>query len=519
MCVPERSTGAGASHKAVRARAADDAPAAACRRRSSPLRRTRGRHRDEEIAALDPSHQSTPRNLTALSPTLHFLSLRYWCERARLQRRARVPRLRLAPSSQRLDAIQSLDPKTDQTMTQAGGAAEEGAANGAEGRRESSGQPAQPPRPADDAANAPPPAAKKDLAAVYTQMHEAFKAGGADAWAISSLRRWYRIPTDADYRDNPAAAAASAAATTTTTTGRCFPRLYRDPPHSLGEHCTRLVFLRLSDDLRVREVAEEAAREVLRPMSLAEDERQQQADATTTSTTTIVPPDHYLVGPHELHVSVFHVSHPTSVCGCAVDPDPSRPTASSSGAEEAASPAPVLTPAEWQREGEACIRAVREVAARRPRACLVLERVAVARSGTLLLMWGEAEDWGEEEDGGVAAAPTPPPALSPVAELRAALRRALPGASPKQPDIIHTTVLRLLGRAGDGDPSLFYDEDEARGGGQQQRQRVVEVAERLTAKWRGQVRVPLFYAEDRLRLASEDRFGTVGPETQLLPVR
>jgi hypothetical protein len=335
-------------------------------------------------------------------------------------------------------------------------------------------------------------------------MHEGLRLKGADAEAIAALRPWYRFGKEV-------AAETAAATTTTATTGPALPRLYRDPPHLLGARCTRLVLVKL-DDERVRSVAYAVADEVMREMSLSTvggggNDSSSSGPATAT---TPIQPDHYLAKPEELHTTVYHVSHPNSVRGCTTDPNPFR-TASAAvrGGERAEAttrvpPPPILTQEEWEREGQAASRAVREVAGRHPRAALVLERVLLARSGTVLLAWVEEEQQGA------------------MAELRAALRREMPGASPKQPDIMHTTVLRLLGRAGDGAPSLFFEEDEegegGNGDGHHHRARVVALTERLTARFRGTVRIPLFDRVGRIRLASEDRFATVTHEVQLLPV-
>jgi hypothetical protein len=233
------------------------------------------------------------------------------------------------------------------------------------------------------------------------------------------------------------------------------------------------------------------------------------------------------------------------------DPDPPRPAAASASPSSSSPsplpPPPLVSQAEFDRETRAASRAVRAVAQRHPRAALVLERVLLARSGTVLMTWteededkarsgsmnaaahlarermppaaGEGEGEGEGEGRGAGAA---------VSELRAALARAFPGASPKQPDILHTTVVRLLGRAGDGDPSLLFpdddDEQEEDGGGagRLHRARLAALMERLTAQLRGTVRVPLFGDGTRRRggvcFVSEDRFGAPTHEARPLPL-
>ncbi|KAG1674153.1 hypothetical protein FOA52_015784 [Chlamydomonas sp. UWO 241] len=144
------------------------------------------------------------------------------------------------------------------------------------------------------------------------------------------------------------------------------------------------------------------------------------------------------------HVTVFHTSHPSDQ-----RPEPM----SQGGGAPAAGCAAAGPSADTLRAEEVAVAACCS-RAQPPR--LVLDRVVMASSGTLLLVWID-------------------PSGS-VDRLRADLRGAFPGACTKQATIIHSSLLRVL-----SDDQL--SEEEIR--------KVTDVCEAWTAKLRGRVSVPL----------------------------
>jgi len=181
----------------------------------------------------------------------------------------------------------------------------------------------------------------------------------------------------------------------------------------------------------------------------------------------------------KLHVTLFFLSHPHDP-----RPDPFDPAGGL--------PSPGVPPASRPPPRDDTV--VREVAAFRALSmdgvvrgfALVVDRVVFTRTGTLLVLW--TERGGEQ-----------------VATLRAAARHHLPGAPAKQPDILHSTLVRVLTAEQMGEPA---------------RADVAAFCERATAELRGQtlhVR-DLWYVQEflysciegettRVRLADADAGG------------
>ncbi|GFH19403.1 uncharacterized protein HaLaN_16345 [Haematococcus lacustris] len=110
---------------------------------------------------------------------------------------------------------------------------------------------------------------------------------------------------------------------------------------------------------------------------------------------------------------------------------------------------------------------------------LQLDRVVLARTGTLLMTW-------RDETGAVTG-------------LRQALRRTFPGACAKQANIIHTSLLRILG------PAQLPRETIAA---------IVALCDKLTAKLAHHTQL----APSALWFIDETEFSTVVGDKQLLRV-
>jgi len=204
-----------------------------------------------------------------------------------------------------------------------------------------------------------------------------FRGGGLDAAAVSGCTRYFGGLSEGAGQWRAA-----------------WPREYASLSPPLPFPSVRLAVLPLADTPQLRNGAAAAAAAVARAL----------------------PPDTvcHLQPPNSLHVSVFFVSHPSDVRTDTVH----APHAAAGSTAFAPSDEAVAL----EREA---VRGAVESAQRRPR--LLVERVAFARSGTLLLLF--------VEEGGK------------VRSLRRGLREALPGAPSKQPNILHASLLRLLSPA------------------------------------------------------------------------
>lgn len=146
------------------------------------------------------------------------------------------------------------------------------------------------------------------------------------------------------------------------------------------------------------------------------------------------------------HCTVFHTSHPTDT-----RPDPFH----SSGGLPANPGPPHTRPGPSKELLDAETQAVTRVVKASKPPHLVLDRVVMANSGTLLITWVDPSGH--------------------VAEMRQRMRTTFPGACAKQASIIHTSLLRLL-----SDEQLSGETVKA----------VAELCARWTQKLRGKVLVP-----------------------------
>ena len=141
------------------------------------------------------------------------------------------------------------------------------------------------------------------------------------------------------------------------------------------------------------------------------------ARTIATSVARLLPPGTAVFenSPGDYHVTLFHLSH-------LFDPRPDTATAAAAAAATAA--APHARPAPATAAVAAEVARARALAASTRAPVLELDRVALAPTGSLLLLW-------RSPDGAVP-------------RFRARMRAAFPGASARQATIVHTTLLRVL---------------------------------------------------------------------------
>uniref|UniRef100_A0A7R9VQP7 Uncharacterized protein n=1 Tax=Chlamydomonas euryale TaxID=1486919 RepID=A0A7R9VQP7_9CHLO len=227
-----------------------------------------------------------------------------------------------------------------------------------------------------------------------------------------------------------------------------WPKRYDDfPGGALPQHAVRLLVLPLDASPSLTAVASVVTRDVR----------------------AALPPEAsvFCNARSNYHVTVFHTSHPT-------DQRPS-PRAPGGGVAAGGAPSRAPTAAELAEEADVVAACVARVASPR----LVLDRVVMAASGTLLLTW-------VDPTGNVAA-------------LRESLHAAFPGACTKQARIIHSSLLRVL-----SDEQLSSDDVR----------KVNDVCERWTAKLRGRcVSPPLAW------WVNETEFSTIVGDRTLMPLR
>ena len=148
------------------------------------------------------------------------------------------------------------------------------------------------------------------------------------------------------------------------------------------------------------------------------------------------------------HCTVWHTSHPSDT-----RPDPFASDGGLNSTEAAAPPGqrPAVTQPVLTAEVEALTKEVAATAA----PTLVVDRVVMAASGTLLITWVDPSGR--------------------VADLRKRLRSAFPGACARQATIIHTSLIRVVSDEQIGSETVSV---------------VDEVCARWTQKLRGKRMVP-----------------------------
>ncbi|KAI8469452.1 MAG: hypothetical protein J3K34DRAFT_522119 [Monoraphidium minutum] len=230
----------------------------------------------------------------------------------------------------------------------------------------------------------PPPAgaaeANRKLLEAYDSISSEFDAQGLDPAAVAALQPYFDH-TDPEIATLP------------------WPKAYTALSPPLPPRAVRLLVAPLSDNAPgLAALAARVAGECLR----------------------VVPPGFkvFANARADLHITLFQLSQFQD----------SRPdTLSASGGANASAPNEAR-PAPGRAQLEAELAAAEEVVGGAAPLRLELERVVLARSGTLLLTWSDP--------GGTAAA------------LRDRLRDRFPGASAKQPFTVHTSLWRLVGPAG-----------------------------------------------------------------------
>ncbi|GBF98403.1 hypothetical protein Rsub_10468 [Raphidocelis subcapitata] len=178
-------------------------------------------------------------------------------------------------------------------------------------------------------------------------------------------------------------------------------------------------------------------------------------------------------GRSDYHITLTMISHPADPRPNTIAPDGGLPG-------PAAAAAPAARRGATAAELAAELEAARRVVAAAPPLELQIDRVLLARSGTLLLTWTD---------------PTP----GATAALRRALLEAFPGApAARQPDIIHSSLFRILTPAQLGPEAMAAIAAEA-------------------ARWTERVRGTVLTC-DELWYVVESEFSTIRGERTPMPM-
>ena len=254
-----------------------------------------------------------------------------------------------------------------------------------------------------------PAAAAAALPAAYAEMARAFALDGLDLDTIRALQPWFdNAEGDSSSGGGGGGGAAAAAAAVAALP---WPKAYAALSPPLPPASVRLLVVPVTElSPALGAAAARAAAGVAR----------------------LLPPGArvFTNARADLHVTVFHFSHPSDPRPDALSRDGfggggggGGSGGGGGGAEDPAALPPARRPAAGARQLEAELAAAAELVAAAAPFELVVERVVLARSGTLLLLWADPS-------GGLT-------------RLRAALRNRFPGAPSKQSNIAHTSLFRV----------------------------------------------------------------------------
>mmetsp|Transcript_13786 Transcript_13786/g.29733 ORF Transcript_13786/g.29733 Transcript_13786/m.29733 type:complete len:359 (-) Transcript_13786:849-1925(-) len=216
--------------------------------------------------------------------------------------------------------------------------------------------------------------AAQKLVAVYQKVEDDFLHSGLNLPGIKAMQPWFHGVSDGE---TP------------------WPKRYDEFAEPLPPHAVRLLVIPLEDSPALGATAAAVTRDILQLLPASA--------------------KHFSNARTNYHCTIFHTSHPLDTRADALladggVPDLSLPCAKRRGP----------TSQELQQEADT----VRRVAEAGPSPMLVLDRVVMANSGTLLITWTDPSGY--------------------VEDLRQRLKTAFPGATSKQASIIHTSLMRIV---------------------------------------------------------------------------